>query len=178
MTNWGWYYVLTLICENFSKIYLFDSHNKDENGGLSSSGTAVLLKFETLYSLQSYTISVYYNSYPLTHWLFYFQVQFIKGDCTASKKSVIKHVPRKEQFSARRVGEFTAIKNYHEHREKKIQSAKKRHHYKIEILKQCKKQKYIWKILHQKLHIRKKCIRKILRCNWYIKKQTPWKSRK
>ena len=46
------------------------------------------------------------------------------------------------------------------------------------ILKQCKKQKYIWKILHQKLHIRKKSIRKILRCNWYIKKQTPWKSRK
>ena len=55
---------------------------------------------------------------------------------------------------------------------------KKRHHYKKEILKQCKKQKYIWKILHQKLHIRKKSIRKILRCNWYIKKQTPWKSRK
>ena len=31
-------YILGLICE-FDIIYLFDSHNKDENGNLSSSGT-------------------------------------------------------------------------------------------------------------------------------------------
>ena len=31
-------YILGLICE-FDTIYLFDSHNKDENGNLSSSGT-------------------------------------------------------------------------------------------------------------------------------------------
>ena len=43
-------YTLGLIWGNGS-IYLFDSHIKDKNGNLSSSGTAVLLKFDTLYSL-------------------------------------------------------------------------------------------------------------------------------
>ena len=40
-------------------LYLFDSHSKDENGNLSSSGTAVLLKFDTLYSQENYVRSVY-----------------------------------------------------------------------------------------------------------------------
>ena len=43
-------YILGLIWGN-SSIYLFDSHIKDENGHLSSSGTALLLKFDTLYLL-------------------------------------------------------------------------------------------------------------------------------
>ena len=41
-------YILGLIWENYS-MYLFHSQSKDENGNLSSSGTAVLLKFDTFY---------------------------------------------------------------------------------------------------------------------------------
>ena len=51
-------YILGLIWGN-DCIYLFDSHSKDENGNLSSFGKAVLLKFDTLYSLESYIRSVY-----------------------------------------------------------------------------------------------------------------------
>ena len=40
-------------------LYLFDSRSKDENGNLSSSGTAVLLKFDTLYSQENYVRSIY-----------------------------------------------------------------------------------------------------------------------
>ena len=58
-------YILGLIWRNDS-IYLFDCHSKDENGNLSSSGTAVLLKFDLLYSLENYIRSVYYNAYPRT----------------------------------------------------------------------------------------------------------------
>ena len=46
-------YILGLIWGNDS-IYLFDSHSKDENDNLSSSGTAILLKFDSLYSLKNY----------------------------------------------------------------------------------------------------------------------------
>ena len=59
-------YVLGLIWGNDSTVYLFDFHSKDEHGNLWSSGTAVLLKFDTLHSLQSYIKSVYYSCYPLT----------------------------------------------------------------------------------------------------------------
>ena len=41
-------YILGLIWGNDS-IHLFDSHSKDENGNLSSSSTAVLLKFDTFH---------------------------------------------------------------------------------------------------------------------------------
>ena len=40
-------------------IYLFNSHIKDENGNLSSSGTAVL-KLDTLQSLENYLKYVYF----------------------------------------------------------------------------------------------------------------------
>ena len=46
-------YILGLIWGNYS-IYLFDSRSKDKNGNLSSSDTAVLLKFDSLYSLENY----------------------------------------------------------------------------------------------------------------------------
>ena len=72
-------YILGLIWANDS-IYLFDFHSKDENGNLSSSGTAVLLKCDALYLLKNYVRSVYYNTFLLT---LYFQVQFIKFHCTA-----------------------------------------------------------------------------------------------
>ena len=45
------------------------------------SGTAVFLKFDTLPSLENYKRSVYYNAYALT---LYFQMQFIKGDCSVN----------------------------------------------------------------------------------------------
>ena len=43
-------------------MYLFDSHSKDENNNLSSSGT-VLPKFDTLHSLENYIRSAYYNNF-------------------------------------------------------------------------------------------------------------------
>ena len=58
-------YILGLIWGNDST-YLFDSLSKDENGNLSSFGTAVLLKFDTLYSLENYVRSNYYYTFPLT----------------------------------------------------------------------------------------------------------------
>ena len=49
----------------YGSIYLFHSHSEDENGNLSSSNAAVILKFDTLYSLEKYLRSVYYNTFPL-----------------------------------------------------------------------------------------------------------------
>ena len=46
-------HILGLIWENDS-IYLFDSHSKDENDNVSSSGTAVVIKFDTLHLLENY----------------------------------------------------------------------------------------------------------------------------
>ena len=118
-----------LICE----IYLFGSHSKDENGIFSSSGTTVLLIFDTLDSMQSYIKSVYYNNYTLT---LYFQVQFMKVDCIASTKKAIKFALEKEPLSARRERDLTAKKRkYHEDPEKKMQAVKKRYHDKEETIK-------------------------------------------
>ena len=57
-------YILDLIW-GYGSIYLFHSHSEDENGNLSSSNAAVILKFDTLYSLEKYLRSVYYNTFPL-----------------------------------------------------------------------------------------------------------------
>lgn len=59
-------YILGLVWENNS-IYLFDSHLKDENDSLLSSGIAVLLKFNSLCSLENRIRSVYYS---ISFWLF------------------------------------------------------------------------------------------------------------
>ena len=99
-------YILGLIWGDDS-IYLFDSPSKDENGNLSSSGTAILLKFDTFYSLKNYVRSVYYNTFPLT---LYFQVQFIKIHCTATAKNTIKLELKKEHMSARREKDLLAKK--------------------------------------------------------------------
>ena len=69
-----------------SSLYLFDSHSKDDKDNSSSSGTAVLLKFDSLHSLENYIQSVYYNAFPLT---LYFQVKFITAQCTVNVKSAI-----------------------------------------------------------------------------------------
>ena len=50
-------YILGLIW-GIDSIHLLDSHSKDENGNLSSSGIAVLLKFDTLHSRKLYNISL------------------------------------------------------------------------------------------------------------------------
>ena len=73
-------------------MYLFDSRSKDENGNLSNSGTAVLLKLDTLYSLENYVRSVYSSTFPLT---LYLQMQFIKVHYIANAKNVIKYELKK-----------------------------------------------------------------------------------
>ena len=74
-------------------MYLFNSHSKDEHDNLLSSGTAVLLNFESLYSPEKYIRLVYYNAYPQT---LYFQVQFIKVHCTVNGKK--RHNDKKESI--------------------------------------------------------------------------------
>ena len=53
-------------------IYLFDSHSKDENDSLLSSGATVPSKRDTLHSLENDIISVYYNASLMT---LYFKLQ-------------------------------------------------------------------------------------------------------
>ena len=91
-------YILGLIWGTDS-IYMFDSHSKDEYRNLSSSSTAVFLKFDSLHLLEIYIRSGYYNTFPHT---LHFQVQFIKVHCSANTKTVIKCALRKEQLVARR----------------------------------------------------------------------------
>ena len=79
-------YILGLIWGTDS-IYLLDSHSKDGYGNLSSSGTAVLLRFGSLKSLENYIGFIYYNTFPQT---LYFQVQFINIHCSAYTKTAIK----------------------------------------------------------------------------------------
>ena len=79
-------------------MYPFDSRSKYKSGNLSSSGTAVLLKFKTLHSLENYIKSVYYNAHSVT---LYFQVQFIKVHSIVNAKSAIKYLLEKEQLSER-----------------------------------------------------------------------------
>ena len=88
--------ILGLIWGNDS-IYLFDSHSKDQYGNIPSSGTTVLLKFDTLFSLENYIKSVYYNTYPLT---LYFRVQLMKVHCSDNAKNATKSLLKKERLSA------------------------------------------------------------------------------
>ena len=52
-------YILGQIWGNGS-IYLFNSHNKDNNDNIASTGTAVLIKFDTLYLFENYVRWIYY----------------------------------------------------------------------------------------------------------------------
>ena len=90
-------YNLGLIWGNDS-IYLFDSHSKYENGNLSSRGAAVLLIFDTLYLLENYVRSVYYNTFSLT---LYSRMKFLKIHCTANAKNAIKYELKKKPLLAR-----------------------------------------------------------------------------
>ena len=89
---------------------------------MASSGTAAFLKFDTLHSLQSYIIPVYYNTCLLT---FCFQEQFIKVDSTT--KNAIKYALKKERLSTRWERDLAARKRkYYEDPKNKLQPVKKR----------------------------------------------------
>ena len=97
-------------------LYPFNSHSNDENSNLSSSGASVILKFDTLHSLENYIRSVYYNVYPMT---LYFQLQFIKVHCTVNANSAIKCLLKKERLSSKRQRDLNLQKRqYHENPEK------------------------------------------------------------
>ena len=85
----------SLVCGNDSSTYLFHSHSKDGNGNLSSYSREALLKFNTLYSLESYMQSVYYNAYPPT---LNFQMQFIKVQCNANAKNAVKYALKRSEY--------------------------------------------------------------------------------
>ena len=90
-------YILGLIW-GADSIYLFDSRSKDEYENLSTTDTAVLLKFDSLRSLENYVRLVYYNNLPQT---LYFQVQYIKVHCCVNTKTAIKCALKKKQLSVR-----------------------------------------------------------------------------
>ena len=90
-------------------IYLI-LNGTDENENLLSSGTEVLLKFDTLYSLENYTRWVYYHTFPLN---LYFKcnlqsftvlpmprmplnMNLKRGDCQQSKRKIC--YPKKENM--------------------------------------------------------------------------------
>ena len=140
-------YILGLIWGTDS-IYLLDSHSKDGHGNLSSSGTAVLLRFGSLKSLENYIGFIYYNTFPQT---LYFQVQFINIHCSANTKTAIKCALKKEQLSARREIDLdTKKRKYYNDPQKKRDAAKEIYNNKKESIKQSIKKANIWKIMHQK----------------------------
>ena len=91
---------------------------------MSSSGTAVLLKFDSLNSAENYVKLVYYNTFPQT---LYFQVQFIKVHCSGNTKTVIKCALKKERLSGRRERDLDTKKRKYNDPEKKRDAAKKRY---------------------------------------------------
>ena len=91
-------YISGLIWRNDSTTYLSDSHSKDEYCNLSSSGTTILLKFNSLHSVENYIKYVYHNTYLLT---LYFQVEYIKVHCSPSAKNVTKCALKKAWLLAR-----------------------------------------------------------------------------
>ena len=86
-------YILDVLWGNHC-FFLFGSHSKDEIGRMSATGTTVLLKFDSLRSLENYIKSVYYSNYPMT---LYFQVQFLKIKCTDNADSAIKNELKSER---------------------------------------------------------------------------------
>ena len=62
-------YILALLWGN-QCVFLFDSHSKDEIGRMSATGTVILLKSDSLQSLEYHIKSVYYTNHSMT---LYFQ---------------------------------------------------------------------------------------------------------
>ena len=86
-------YILGLLWGN-QCFFLFDPHRKDEIGRISATGTAVLLKFDLLQSLENYKKSVYYWTYPM---ILSFQEQFLKLKRTENTKSLVKSAFKSER---------------------------------------------------------------------------------
>ena len=61
---------------------------------MSATGTAVLLKFDSLQSLENYIKPVYYSNYSMT---LYFQLKLLKLKCTENAKSTIKIALKSER---------------------------------------------------------------------------------
>ena len=74
--------------------FLFDSQRKDKIRRMSAIGTALLLRFDWLQSLENYIKSVYYSNYPMN---LYFQVQFLKLKCTENAKITIKNALKSDR---------------------------------------------------------------------------------
>ena len=91
-------YISGLIWRNDSTTYLSDYHSKDVYCNLSSSGTTILLKFNSLHSVENYIKYVYHNTYLLT---LYFQVEYIKVHCSPSAENVTKCALKKAWLLAR-----------------------------------------------------------------------------
>ena len=77
------------------KILVFDSLDihTDDNGNTSAAGTAVLLKFKSLSSLESYIELVYYANYSMT---LFFEIEFIRVSCTLDARNRKSKVLRKK----------------------------------------------------------------------------------
>ena len=85
--------------------------------------------------------SFFYNTFALT---LYFQVQFIKVDCTANAKNDIKYELKQKPLPASREKDLFAKKiKYHGNPEKKRQTVKKRYHNKNLSIRQYSKEKYL-----------------------------------
>ena len=105
--------------------YVFNSHNKDGNDNISAAGTATLLKFESLSSLENYTLSVYYTNYPMT---LYFQIQFNRVTCTLHVRNRVKNsikIRRKNNIKSEK--EYKRKKN----QEKKVFNKVQKFHQQI-----------------------------------------------
>ena len=87
---------------------------------MSATGTAVLLKFDSLQSLENYIKSVYYSNYPMT---LYFQIQFLKLKYRENTKSTIKSALKSEGKK-----KVSSLKKKYQGPEKKMQGAKKRYY--------------------------------------------------
>ena len=152
--------------------FLFISHRKDEIGRMSATSTSVLLKSDSLQSLENCIKSVYYSNYSMT---LYFQVPFLKLKCTENAKNLIKIALKSE-----RKKNVSSLKKKYQGPEKKIQEAKERYR-DPEPIRQYRKRKYqekkrnIRKILSQRKNLKKRNIRKILNQKENMKKATMWK---
>ena len=56
-------------------LFLFDTHSKSAIGRISATSTVILLKSDSLQSLENHIKSVYYSFYPM---IIYFQGQSFK----------------------------------------------------------------------------------------------------
>ena len=75
--------------------FMSDSHSitRGKNGNASPSGTTVLLKVDTLLSLEKCIKAIYYSNYPLT---MYYQLPFAKFYCFIANKQILReHLQRK-----------------------------------------------------------------------------------